>query len=228
MLQRLSRPLPDATYCCLTQPDNPEVVPHSPPGPGAWLETLFMAWNPAGRKRRLERVRDDELEEWLLGFLLGPHDEDARHQFLQEMYPIGWRLIGLLRRFGVRAQIREDDRYHRPGAGHYSHERKTIVLPRRQLGRDDDYSVVRHEVGHAIEHLITALCNQNGPISELLWRGFASQRTGFVSEYAQTDPEEYFAESVEGYFHEEGHEVLRTEDPGMFAFLDALFGTSNL
>ena len=40
MLQRLSRPLPDATYCCLTQPDNPEVALHSPPGPGRWLETL--------------------------------------------------------------------------------------------------------------------------------------------------------------------------------------------
>ena len=83
-----------------------------------------------------------------------------------------------------------------------------------------------HELGHAIDHLISSLCNGGHQISTKLWNWFADQRRGFVTAYAATKPAEYLAESVEAYFVRDRYLLLQQHDPSMYLFLDDLFTIS--
>jgi len=77
-----------------------------------------------------------------------------------------------------------------------------------------------HEFAHAYDHAKTM--GQFG-LSVRLWNKFYKERSGFITEYASTKPHEYFAESVEAFFHPRNHEKLQKCDPGMYDYLQNLF-----
>ncbi|MCA9780872.1 MAG: hypothetical protein KC800_29330 [Candidatus Eremiobacteraeota bacterium] len=212
---------------CLSGPDQ-KVDLNLPSGPERLLTSLFLQWNPAGRTRK-GRVTDDELADWIDGMLRGSAGPEHREAFYYQAWPIGWRLIGLLRRFSVEVEILPDDifegRYGTKIAGHYVYRFKLIHIKESSLF-DTRGSVVLHELGHAIDHLISSLCNGGYRISTKLWHWFAEQRRGFVTAYASTKPAEYLAESVEAYFVRDEHLVLQERDPSMYLFLDDLFTIS--
>ena len=84
-----------------------------PPGPERLLTSLFLQWNPAGRKRK-ERVSEDELAVWIDGMLRGEAGPEHREAFYYQAWPIGWRLIGLLRRFSVEVEILPGQGFRKP------------------------------------------------------------------------------------------------------------------
>jgi Mlc titration factor MtfA (ptsG expression regulator) len=207
-------------------PPDQKVPLDLPPGPERLLKSLFLQWNPAGRTRSREKVSEEMLTDWIEGMLKGEHSFVEREAFYYQAWPLGWRLIGLLRRFKVQVEILDDDvfvsRYGTKRAGHYIYRFKLIHIKRSCLF-DTRGSVVIHELGHAIDHLISSLANGGHSVSSNLWQWFRPQRTGFVTKYASTKPEEYLAESVEAYFIREDYLLLRRLDPAMYVFLDDLF-----
>ena len=212
---------------CPTPPDQ-RVRLDMPEGPERFLRSLFLQWNPAARDRR-DPVTEDELTQWILGMLKGKTSPEIDEAFYYQTWPIGWRLIGLLRRFGVRVEGIDDQefvgRYGNQKVGHYVYRFRLIHVKRSYLF-DTDGSVVLHELGHAIDHLISSLCNGGYHASVKLWHWFAPQRKGFVTRYASTKPAEYLAESVEAYFIRDDYLLLQRLDPAMFIFLDDLFTIS--
>lgn len=212
---------------CLTGPDQ-KVELNLPAGPERLLTSLFLQWNPAGRTRK-NRVTEDELAEWIDGMLKGEAGPEHREAFYYQAWAIGWRLLGLLRRFSVKVEILPDEvfesRYGTTSTGHYVYRFKLIHIKESALF-DITGSTVIHELGHAIDHLISSLCNGGYRISTKLWHWFAQQRRGFVTAYAATKPAEYLAESVEAYFVRDEYLRLQRQDPSMYLFLDDLFTIS--
>jgi toxin lethal factor len=212
---------------CPTPPDQ-RVALDMPHSPERFLKSLFLQWNPAARDRR-DPVTEDELTQWILGMLKGRSGPEVQEAFYYQAWPIGWRLIGLLRRFGTRVEILDDHefegRYGKREAGHYIYRFRLIHI-RHSCLFDTRGSVVLHELGHAIDHLISSLCNGGYHASVKLWHWFAPQRKGFVTKYASTKPAEYLAESVEAYFIRDNYRRLKRIDPAMFVFLDDLFTIS--
>lgn len=213
-----------------TVPPDRQIPVNLPPGTERLLSLLYLRWNPRG-KGRLNPVTDTELNEWIDGMLPGEEDLDKLEAFYYQTWPLGWRLIGLLNRFGVKAKVLPDQEYAAQyGASHsrgqYVSRFKLIHLQESALFERGSSTVI-HEFGHAIDHLISSLCNGGHQMSVKLWHWFEPQRRGFVTNYASKDPAEYFAESVEAYFLK-GHERrLRRLDPKMHAFLDDLFVMSS-
>ena len=87
-------------------------------------------------------------------------------------------------------------------------------------------SGARHELAHAYDHVFSQKNQRRMPLSVQLWNSFREHRAGLVSQYAATNPAEYFAESVEAFFQEGGRESLRQKDPLMFDYLRQLFAAS--
>ena len=67
-----------------------------------------------------------------------------------------------------------------------------------------------HEFAHAYDHAKTM--GKFG-LSVRLWNQFYKQRKAFITEYASTKPHEYFAESVEAFFHPKNHAKLQGMRP---------------
>lgn len=202
-----------------------------PFGPGRILQSLFLQWNPKGRDHKVAGVSDQEYIQWIAGFVQSCPDDDAWYQFCEDTAKMGWRLVGLLRRFAVEVNILDDpsfvSRYGHGLAGKYFYREKLVVLKESALYVPGP-SITLHEFGHALDHMISILSHGSYKASASFWMGFSSRRGGFVSEYATTKPEEYFAESVSGFFHQASAQHLARHDEGMYAFLNALFSTSNM
>lgn len=81
--------------------------------------------------------------------------------------------------------------------------------------------VSTHEFGHAYDHAWMINNQMDYGFSVFLWNKFHNQRT-FISEYASTQPKEYFAVSLEYYFNSEKKELLKKCDPGMYGFISNL------
>lgn len=219
---------PQAFAACNTQPDN-RVQVQAAPGPERFLQLLFLCWNPAG-KTRPGPVTDHEVAQWIDTMVNGEASPEEREAFLYQVWPLGWRLVGLLGRFGVKAELLSDEEYFaRHGnrtAGQYFSRFKLIRIRRRALFCNRSSTLI-HEYGHAIDHLMSSLCNGGNQVSVKLWHWFARQRSGFVSDYAQKDPAEYFAESLEAYFLKGSYRALQKSDPAMYGFIDDLIAISN-
>jgi len=80
-----------------------------------------------------------------------------------------------------------------------------------------------HEFAHAYDYAWQVMHKSQFGLSVQLWNTFYHKRTGFVSKYASHKPQEYFAESVEAFFHPQNHEDLLKCDPGMYKYLHDLF-----
>ncbi len=171
--------------------------------------------------------------------------DKARKLFQDELEPFGFEIVSQIKSFGVRAIILERNRtlsqilikgIHvvapsertfdgRPWdivRGLYDSSRHLFVIGEEQLG-NPHHSTARHEFAHAFDHAFSERNNRRLPLSVQLWNLFRKERTGMVTEYANTNPAEYFAESVETYFHPKRCEVLKQKDPKMYSYLNELF-----
>jgi hypothetical protein len=78
--------------------------------------------------------------------------------------------------------------------------------------------VTIHEFGHAYDHAWMATNEMQFPFSVFLWNKFYHEGM-FISEYASTQPKEYFAESLEAYFNPKKKDILKKCDPRMYGFI---------
>ena len=102
------------------------------------------------------------------------------------------------------------------------------------------HRVMLHEVGHAIDHLIDRIQNEDigkkhrARMGELFERDKAAGPGAFTSPRAQDNVREYFAEAVESYLTRDrgdgldpkpnnNHEWLKANNPELFAHVDEIF-----
>lgn len=171
-----------------------------------------------------------------------------RHQLMRELQVFGVQTIAQVKQFGVRIIVLDRDMaltdlkvagMHVVGAGErtfdgrpwsmvrglYDSSRRLLVVGEELLGMRSR-SCARHEFAHAYEHAYSTRHRRTLPLSVELWNSFAKSRTGMVSNYASTNPAEYFAESVEAFFEEGPRQYLKTADPQMFDYLTGLFSAA--
>lgn len=210
-------------------PDVADVRVDDPVSPGGILQSLFLKWKPTG-KNAVQGATHQDVRRWLKRMVEESCNPHGSAKFVQDSRDFGWRVLALMARFGIRIQILDPMEYRKrqgiTSAGKYCPRYKTVVFHEEYLA--DQVGLVQHEMGHALDHLISSLCLRGNCCSTLLWHGFAQQRQGFVTDYAKKNPREYFAESVEAYFRSDQKWLLHREDPGMHAFLQALFELSSL
>lgn len=172
----------------------------------------------------------------------------ARHQLMRELSVFGPHTVAQVKQFGVRIIVLDRDMtladlkiagMHVVGAGErtfdgrpwamvrglYDSSRRLLVVGEELLGMRSR-SCARHEFAHAYEHAYSTKNRRTLPLSVELWNSFAKTRTGMVSNYASTNPAEYFAESVEAFFEEGPRQYLKTADPQMFDYLTGLFSAA--
>lgn len=113
----------------------------------------------------------------------------------------------------------------------------TNKISLRQLDRGGMFTdsikhgVFSHEFAHVI-HLNLLGDDQRDQIKNLYdtaWQKMRSSggKDGFVSNYAKTNPYEYFAEGVEFYLTGDAHQ-LKSRDPGLYRFVSGLFAEGKL
>ena len=124
-----------------------------------------------------------------------------------------------LRRLGV-----DVDAWPAPPAGLFVVEERTVYL------RSKSTMTVAHEFGHALDCALGAGVYRSG-IDPVL-RALFSHARAFVTPYAATGLDEYFAESLRAYVEANDpqsfwpratRERLRRIDPGMYAYVESLF-----
>lgn len=153
---------------------------------------------------------------------------------LREHLPLwGWRLLFHMSNSGLlfrRYPAEEFDRRHGTWnsrsrntnkAGLYDGQRHEIVVNARHWsGR-----ILHHELGHVLDRMVSSL---NTSFSTGLWHGFAPTRNGFLTDYAASHPQEYLAVCLERFLCDDSDALwLERNDPGMHAFLNALFELSS-
>ena len=187
-------------------------------------------------------IRD--IIERMVGY--APSDQ-ARTLLVDELVVLGEKMCDTVARFGVKIIVLEPSRAitdvrlagmmivaphektfdGRPWAGVrglYDQSRRLMAIGQEKLGQAA-HSTARHEFAHAFDHTFSVRHGRRQPLSVQLWNLFAEQRRGLVTEYAGTNPAEYWAESVESYFKPNGRQVLMERDPQMHQYLEALFAS---
>lgn len=171
--------------------------------------------------------------------------EAARLKTQDELEPMGFTVVSMLRDFGTHiivlernkalTQLKINNMYvvapsektfdGRPWSrvrGLYDNARRLLVIGEEQLGVEG-HSCARHEFAHAYDNAFSQNHGRRLPLSVQLWNKFRANRTGLISAYAATNPAEYFAESVEAFFQPALKAILRQRDPDMYAYLEDLF-----
>jgi hypothetical protein len=129
---------------------------------------------------------------------------------------------GSLRRLGV-----DVDAWAIPPAGLFVVEERTVYL------RSPSPMTVAHEFGHGLDCALGGGVYRSG-YDAVIRKAFAEART-FVTPYAATGLDEYFAESLRAYVevndaHSPWPKATRARlaevDPAMYAFLEELFATA--
>lgn len=116
------------------------------------------------------------------------------------------------------------DTWPAPPAGLFVVEEKTVYL------RSFSAMTVAHEFGHALDCALGGGVYRSGVDSRI--QNMFQRAKSFVTPYASTAVDEYFAESLRAYVEANDDRSLwprvtqmrlRTCDPSMFAFIHALF-----
>ena len=175
-----------------------------------------------------------------------PNDE-ARKKVQDELEPMGATLINQVRSFGAHIIVLNrnqaltqlkinglyvvapsektfDGRSWTNVRGLYDNGRRLLVVGEEQLGRPG-HSVARHEFGHAYDNAFSEGHGRRITLSVELWNRFRPLRTELITEYAGTNPAEYFAESVEAFFQPDLRNRLQSCDPMMYSYLEDLFAS---
>ncbi len=172
---------------------------------------------------------------------------EARSKIVRELEPMGAVIVEKLKKWGLNVIVLEKHltlteltikgmRVVAPGEktfdgrpwsvvrGLYDQSRRLLVVGEELLG-NPGRSAARHEFAHAYDHYVQDKESRTHPLSVQLFNRFSSERSGMVSAYAKTNPQEWFAESVEAFFEESARELLRSRDPLMFDYLTQLFAS---
>ncbi len=175
-------------------------------------------------------------------------NKDLRKRFYQELSAFGADILRFVFNFGVRAIILDrstpltelkiagmyvvgkgektfDGRPWSQVRGIYDSSRRLFVVGEELLSRENR-SVIHHEFAHAYDDAYSKKHRRKLPLSVELWNKFAPRRTALVSDYASTNPAEYFAESVEAFFRPKDRELLQKADPGMHQYLTELLNSA--
>ncbi|MBI2252215.1 MAG: zinc-dependent peptidase [Armatimonadetes bacterium] len=170
---------------------------------------------------------------------------EIKEKLIKELEVLGDKIIDTCKKFGVRIIVLEgnqvlsnlkiagiqvvakgektfDGRDWDTVRGLYDSDRRLIVLGEEQIGLKNR-STARHEFAHAFDHTFSTQNNRRLPLSVQLWNLFRETRKEVISEYANTNPAEYFAESIEEFFNSQGEKKLKDKDPQMYQYLSALF-----
>lgn len=213
----------------------------TPLSPNQYLIPLSVRGKP-GSGRRTSWSREKELLEKMVVFA---QDEGKKSQLLTELEVFGENIIQTVKAFGVhiiilpprvsltQIKIRGmsvvsqgertfDGRPWEYVRGLYDNSRRLIVMGEENIGLRR--STARHEFAHAFDHTFSERHGRRLPLSVQLWNLFRTEREGLISDYAGTNPQEYFAEAVEAYFRPEGRDKLLNEDPKMYQYLENLLG----
>lgn len=187
----------------------------------------------------------NETRDLLDKMIVHDNGSPARKELIKELEPLGMGIIQPVRAFGVHiillppnqnlTQIRIkgmsivapgersfDGRPWEMVRGLYDNSRRIIVIGEENVG-NPRHSVGRHEFAHAFDHTFSEKNQRRLPLSVQLWNLFRQDREGLITDYAGTNPQEYFAESVEAFFRQAGREELEKKDPKMFTYLENLF-----
>lgn len=172
-------------------------------------------------------------------------DDNVKSQLIKELGALGLTLIDEVFRFGCRiiilpknmnlTQIKIanmsivapgertfDGRAFEHVRGVYDKDRRIMVIGEERIGRLPE-STARHEFAHAFDHAFSTKKQRRLPLSVQLWNLFRENRKELVSDYASTNPAEYFAESVEAFFMEKGRDHMAKNDPQMYQYLGTVF-----
>ena len=146
------------------------------------------------------------------------HEGGARIALLQKGERYSDRSAAL-RRLAI-----DVDAWPAPPAGLFVVEERTVYL------RSRSPMTVAHEFGHALDCVLGNGVYHSTASQRM--RALYAQATAYVTPYAATAPDEYFAESVRAYVEVNdpqsfwprvSRERLRRLDPGMFAYVQSLF-----
>jgi len=198
-----------------------------------------------GASRGMGWTRERELLDRMIVF---SEDEKVKRTLIKELDVMGENVIGMVKQFGVKiiilprnmslTQVRIkgmsvvapgertfDGRPWDMVRGLYDNSRRLVVIGEENIGRRR--STARHEFAHAFDHTFSERHGRRLPLSVQLWNLFRKERGSLVSDYAGTNPQEYFAECVEAFFRNSGREKLFQEDPQMYQYLESLFGSQD-
>ncbi len=196
-------------------------------------------------ERPLIHRLSEEFADIIDAMLVSDTPSYARKLVISELNPLGGKMLNFVKSFGVHIIVLGknenltqkrikgmmivapgersfDGRPWEVVRGIYVQDRRLIVAGEELLGRIKG-SVMRHEFGHAFDHAYTQKNQRRLPLSVQLWNSFAPTRKSLPSAYAATNPAEYFAESVDAYFIEEGRLYLEKNDREMCEYLTILF-----
>jgi len=101
--------------------------------------------------------------------------------------------------------------------GAYNPQHRMMFMA-EELVRGKPGGVSTHEFGHAYDHAWQINNDMKFGFSVFLWNQFYNERT-FITEYAATQPKEYFAVSLESYFNPHRKDLLKKCDPRMYGFI---------
>ena len=197
------------------------------------------------RQKNKNTFEHTPLREKIEKMVVYSSDEMKKRQLVKEIEVLGDSIISACKQFGVRIFILKrdeaitdlkiagisvigkgeksfDGRSWETIRGLYDQERRIIVIGEEQLGHSNR-STARHELAHAYDHTFTHKNQRRLPLSVQLWNLFRGERKELVSDYAGTNPAEYFAECVEEFFNPDGFERVKIKDPRMFEYLSNLF-----
>lgn len=172
---------------------------------------------------------------------------EARARIVRELEPMGAVIVEKLKKWGLNVIVLEKSmslteltikgmRVVAPGEktfdgrpwsdvrGLYDQSRRLLVVGEELLGMPGR-SAARHEFAHAYDHYVQDKESRTHPLSVQLFNRFSNERSGVVSAYARTNPQEWFAESVEAFFEDSARDLLRSRDPLMFDYLTQLFAS---
>ncbi len=203
----------------------------------------FTSGERSARGRTQSWSRARELLDKMIVF---DPDESIRRMLIRELEVLGEEIISAVRQFGVHiiilprnqnlTQIRIkgmsvvapgqksfDGRPWEMVRGLYDISRRIMVIGQENIG-NPRHSTAIHEFAHAFDHTFSEKNQRRLPLSVQLWNLFRQEREGLITDYAGTNPQEYFAESVEAYFGTTARDELEKKDPKMFSYLENLFG----
>lgn len=195
-----------------------------------------------GGKRSMGWTRSREMLDKMIVF---SENDSRKKDLIKELDVMGENIIQMVKSFGVHiiilprnmnlTQIRIkgmsvvsqgertfDGRPWEYVRGLYDNSRRLIVIGEENIGLSR--STARHEFAHAFDHTFSEKHGRKLPLSVQVWNLFRKEREGLISQYAGTNPQEYFAEAVEAFFRQNGRDKLMEEDPQMYQYLENLFG----
>lgn len=214
---------------------------------GQALHRFVIPLSSGEKKEERERIviRNGRIRELLEKMIVFSPGEKVKLLLMRELEAMGEKMISDCKSFGVRLIVLPrgqslpelrikglsivgkgektfDGRSWDQVRGIYCQDRRIIVLGEELIGHPQRVTS-RHEFAHAFDHAFSSRNQRRLPLSVQLWNLFVKNRAGLVSDYASTNPAEYFAESVEAFFREKSREALRQKDPEMHQYLETLF-----